>query len=155
MISLIVFVAEHRGDRMACTPIMRKYRHKAVAREWFGNGAPTPVSGRLEFVQDEGDTSHSLVDLDGLGGQANSYHIHVVPVQPHLEFPCTGDAIGVHFAPFDFDPSASPKPATGTPDQVRLFFYLFRNKEILIHPFRVGQTERFKGEETRQGKKLI
>jgi hypothetical protein len=62
---------EHRGDRMACTPIMRKYRHKAVAREWFGNGAPTPVSGRLEFVQDEGDMSHSLVDLDGLGGQVN------------------------------------------------------------------------------------
>jgi hypothetical protein len=56
---------------MACTPIMRKYRHKAVAREWFGNGAPTPVSGRLEFVQDEGDMSHSLVDLDGLGGQVN------------------------------------------------------------------------------------
>jgi hypothetical protein len=51
---------------------MRKYRHKAVAREWFGNGAPTPVSGRLEFVQDEGDMSHSLVDLDGLGGQVSN-----------------------------------------------------------------------------------
>ena len=100
-IGLLFCVAEHRGDRMACTPIMRKYRHKAVAREWFGNGAPASVSGRLEFVQDEGDASHSLVDLDGLGGQANSYHIHVVPVQPQLEFPCTGDAIGVHFAPFD------------------------------------------------------
>ena len=39
---------EHRGDRMACTPIQRKYRHKAVAKEWFGNGAQTPVSGRLK-----------------------------------------------------------------------------------------------------------
>ena len=40
-----------------------------MAREWFGNGAPTSVSGRLEFVQDEGDMSHTLVELDGLGGQ--------------------------------------------------------------------------------------
>ena len=110
---------EHRGDRMACTPILRRYRHKAVAREWFGNGAPTPVDGRLEFIQDEGGMSHTLVDLKGLGGQANSYHIHVVPIQPHLEFPCTGDAIGAHFAPYNFDPSMSPKPAVGTPDQVR------------------------------------
>ena len=39
---------EHRGDRMACTPIQRKYRHKAVAKEWFGNGALTPVSGRFK-----------------------------------------------------------------------------------------------------------
>jgi len=112
---------EHRGDRMACTPILRRYRHKAVAREWFGNGAPTSVDGRLEFIQDEGGMSHTLVDLKGLGGQANSYHIHVIPIQPHFEFPCTGDAIGAHFAPYNFDPSTSPKPAVGTPDQVRLF----------------------------------
>jgi hypothetical protein len=56
--------------------------------------------------------------------QANSYHIHIVPIQPQLEFPCTGDAIGAHFAPFDFDPSTSPKPAVGTPDQVSNIFYL-------------------------------
>ena len=77
------------------------------------------ISGRLEFIQDEGDASHTLVDLDGLGGQANSYHIHLVPIQPQLEFPCTGDAIGAHFAPYNFDPSTSPKPSVGTPDQVK------------------------------------
>ena len=25
---------------------------EAVAREWFGNGVPPPVEGRLEFIQD-------------------------------------------------------------------------------------------------------
>jgi len=33
--SLVLFddhAPQHRGDRMACTPIMRKYRHKTVAK---------------------------------------------------------------------------------------------------------------------------
>lgn len=33
--SLVLFddhAPQHRGDRMACTPIVRKYRHKAVAK---------------------------------------------------------------------------------------------------------------------------
>lgn len=80
------------------------------------------MSGRLEFIQEEGDTTHVLVDLDGLTSQVNTYHVHLVGIQPHLEFPCTGDAIGAHFAPYNFDPSTSPKPGAGTPDQVGGFF---------------------------------
>jgi len=63
--------------------------------------------------------THVLVDLDGLTSQVNTYHVHLVPIQPQLEFPCTGDAVGGHFAPFNFDPSTSPKPGGGTPDQVK------------------------------------
>jgi hypothetical protein len=35
-----------------------------VAREWYGNGAPTPLTGRLEFIQDtELSATHTLVEL--------------------------------------------------------------------------------------------
>ena len=69
---------------MACTAIMRQYRHKAVARHWFGNGIqPPPVKGRLEFIQDtDASLTHSLVDLKGMeAGVANAFHVHQIPVQ--------------------------------------------------------------------------
>ena len=70
---------EHRGNRMACTPIQRAYRTKAVARAWFGNGQAIPVKGRLEFIQASPmDPTHVLVDLHGLNGIANAYHVHQV-----------------------------------------------------------------------------
>jgi hypothetical protein len=40
-----------------------------------------------------------------------------VSVQDQLEFPCTGEAIGGHFNPYNYDPSESPKPAVGSDDQ--------------------------------------
>ena len=55
---------------------------QAVAREWFGNGVPPPVEGRLEFVQDTGmSVTHSLVELRGLQMEASGYHVHQIPVQ--------------------------------------------------------------------------
>ena len=112
---------EHRGNRMACTPIMRRYRHRAVARTWFGNGVPPPVEGRVEFLQDGPKAStYTFVDLKSLDGVANAYHVHKIPVQDHLEFPCTGDVIGGHFNPWKLDPTTSPKPTKGTSDQYEM-----------------------------------
>jgi len=108
---------EHRGNRMACTAIRRQYRHKAVANQWFGNGIPPPVEGRLEFVQDNLlTTTHTLVDLRGLDSMVHTYHVHEIPVQPMFEFPCTGEAVGGHFNPWEVDGSLSPVSG-GTPDQ--------------------------------------
>ena len=60
-------------------PIQRAYRTKAVARAWFGNGQAIPVKGRLEFIQASPmDPTHVLVDLHGLNGIANAYHVHQV-----------------------------------------------------------------------------
>ena len=44
--------------------------------------------------------SPSLIELHGLRGEASGFHIHEIPVQPMLEFPCTGDAVGGHFNPW-------------------------------------------------------
>lgn len=40
-----------------------------------------------------------------------------VAIQDQLEFPCTGEAIGGHFNPYNWDASLSPKPSLGTDDQ--------------------------------------
>ena len=74
---------------MACTAILRLYRHKAVARQWFGNGVqPPPVKGRLEFIQDtDASVTHALVDLKGMeAGVANAFHVHQIPVQASRDF---------------------------------------------------------------------
>jgi Cu/Zn superoxide dismutase len=90
--------------------------YQGVARDWYGNGAPTAVTGRLEFIQDTAlSPTHTLVELQGLGGEASTYHIHEIPVQPQLEFACSGDAVGGHFNPWHWDPANST--AAGTPDQ--------------------------------------
>jgi len=53
-------------------------------------------------------------------GVANAFHVHQIPVQDQLEFPCTGDAVGGHFNPYNWDASESPKPSVGTPDQYEI-----------------------------------
>ena len=110
---------EHRGNRMACVGIRRHYRHKAVVRDWFGNGIKPPLKGRLVFLQETPyDMTETKISLHGMQGIANKYHVHMVPVRSHLEFPCTGDAVGGHFNPWKYEFTAeSPKPSTGTPDQ--------------------------------------
>ena len=60
--------------------------------------------------------THSLVDLSGMGGAAHSYHVHLIPVQPMLQFPCTGEAVGGHFNPWQVD-STSLVGKVGTEDQ--------------------------------------
>ena len=110
---------EHRGNRMACVAIRRHYRHKAVVREWYGNGIRPPLKGRMVFLQESPyDMTHTKISLHGMKGIANKYHVHMVPVRSHLEFPCTGDAVGGHFNPWKYEfTSKSPKPSKGTPDQ--------------------------------------
>ena len=85
---------------MACTAILRLYRHKAVARQWFGNGVqPPPVKGRLEFIQDtDASVTHSLVDLKGMeAGVANAFHVHQIPVQASRDFSWTSFSQDAHW----------------------------------------------------------
>ena len=90
---------------------------QAVAREWFGNGIAPPIDGKMEFIQDTSmSATHTLVDISGMEGHAHSYHVHQIPVQPMLQFPCTAEAVGGHFNPWEVD-STSLIGITGTPDQ--------------------------------------
>ena len=59
--------------------IVRVYRVKVVAKDWFPNGAKVGVTGKLEFLQ---ETPFSPVKthvmLKGLGGIVQNYHVHEV-----------------------------------------------------------------------------
>ena len=56
-------------------------RRKGVARDWFGNGIPVSVMGKIEFFQ---QTEYGITDvelsLEGLKDIRN-YHIHMVRLQ--------------------------------------------------------------------------
>lgn len=59
--------------------IQRVYRIKAVAKDWFGNGEKTGVTGRFEFIQETPFSPvKTSVMLKGLGGIVNNYHVHEV-----------------------------------------------------------------------------
>lgn len=54
------------------------YRRKAVAKEWFPNGKPITVKGKIEFYQQtEYDVTNVEVDLQGLVDNSG-YHVHIV-----------------------------------------------------------------------------
>lgn len=49
-----------------------------VAKEWFPNGSPLTVTGKVEIVQQsEYDLSNAEVELKGLN-KNSGYHIHMV-----------------------------------------------------------------------------
>ena len=61
--------------------IQRVYRVKAVAKDWFGNGEKTGITGRFEFIQETPFSPvKTLVMLKGLGGIVNNYHVHEVRI---------------------------------------------------------------------------
>lgn len=58
---------------------MYYHRHKAVVKEWFGNGMPTTVDGKVEFIQETEFSSSSIqIELKGLRGKAGKYGIYSV-----------------------------------------------------------------------------
>lgn len=54
------------------------HRRKVVARDWYSNGDPLTIKGKLEMVQQsEYDLTNVEVDFKGLI-ENSGYHIHVV-----------------------------------------------------------------------------
>ncbi|CAH0763523.1 unnamed protein product [Diatraea saccharalis] len=109
-----------RGERMACSIVNGLHRRKAVVRDWFGNGEPVPLKGKLELTQQsEYDVTNVQVTLEGFEGITN-YKIHVAPVEKELEFPCEKTTLYDTYNPFGVDKATSPPPTTGTADQYEL-----------------------------------
>ncbi|XP_063847913.1 uncharacterized protein LOC135093003 [Scylla paramamosain] len=111
------FAPKHRGDRMACMSIHRIFRHKGVVGKWHATRGAGAVEGKIEFVQEsEYDLTNTEVELRGLAGMAGGYHVHMVPVESELEFPCEASTTLGHYNPLNITPSDSPAPTKGTDD---------------------------------------
>ncbi|XP_058812526.1 uncharacterized protein LOC131677032 [Topomyia yanbarensis] len=109
-----------RGERLACSIIGGYHRRKVVARDWYSNGDPLTIKGKLEMIQQsEYDLTNAEVEFKGL--MANSgYHVHIAPVEGDLEFPCEDSSVYGHWNPRNVDPKRSPPPAMGSTDQYEL-----------------------------------
>nr|BBG74654.1 superoxide dismutase 6 [Tribolium castaneum] len=121
--SLVVyddFGPKARGERLACSIIGGVYRRKAVVKDWFPNGVPISVKGKIEFYQQtEYDITNVEVNLQGLSDNSG-YHIHITPVEENLEFPCEASSLYDHWNPLNVDPASSPRTYHGTPDQYEM-----------------------------------
>ncbi|KAL3268164.1 hypothetical protein HHI36_007291 [Cryptolaemus montrouzieri] len=114
------FGPKARGERLACSKIGGVYRRKAVVRDWFPNGNDLSVKGKIEFFQQtEYDITNVEVSLEGLKNNSG-YHIHIVPVEENLEFPCESTTLYDHWNPLNVDPASSPRLYHGTPDQYEM-----------------------------------
>ncbi|CAG0892689.1 unnamed protein product, partial [Darwinula stevensoni] len=112
---------EHRGDRMACTTILKSFRHKGVANEWYTNSRGEDIEGELEITQDSpNDPTRVEVELRGLKELASGYHVHMVSVPISVEFPCQGSEVYDHFNPLAVQVNASLPWAAGTADQYEI-----------------------------------
>ncbi|XP_055586324.1 uncharacterized protein LOC129738996 [Uranotaenia lowii] len=109
-----------RGERLACSIIGGYHRRKVVARDWYSNGDPLTIKGKLEMIQ-QSEYDHTNVEVDFKGLSVNSgYHVHVAPVEGDLEFPCEDSTVYGHWNPRGVDPKRSPAPAKGSSDQYEL-----------------------------------
>lgn len=109
---------KHRGDRMACTTVFRRFRHKGVVNEWASTYGVGNLKGKIEFVQETPyDITNTEVSLKGLEGQAKKFHVHMVRVEQELEFPCADSAVYGHFNPLGIAKGTAPPPTEGTHDQ--------------------------------------
>lgn len=107
---------KQRGNRLACTPVTYYHRHKAVVKDWFGNGFSSPVEGKVELVQETEFSSSSIqMDFTGLGGEAGRFGVHEAPVKANLQFPCTEEALGLEYNPLNV--SSAEVKGSGTSDQ--------------------------------------
>ncbi|XP_053680518.1 uncharacterized protein LOC128731419 [Anopheles nili] len=109
-----------RGERLACSIVGGYHRRKVVARDWYSNGDPLTIKGKLEIVQ-QSEYDHTNVEVDFKGLDKNSgYHVHVAPVEGDLEFPCEDSTVYGHWNPRNIDIKRSPAPATGSTDEYEL-----------------------------------
>ncbi|KAB7494606.1 hypothetical protein Anas_08737 [Armadillidium nasatum] len=107
---------KHRGNRMACTGIFRRFRYKGVVNKWQSSDRESEVRGKVEFIQDTPfDITNTEVDLQGLKRIASGYHVHMVPVVNDLTFPCAASSLYGHFNPLNA--TDFPDPDVGTDDQ--------------------------------------
>ncbi|KAK4875753.1 hypothetical protein RN001_012175 [Aquatica leii] len=114
------FGPKARGERLACSKIGAIYRKKAVAQDWFPNGSPASVQGKIEFYQQtEYDITNVEVSLEGLNDN-KGYHVHITPIQENLQFPCEASTVYDHWNPLKVDSSSSPKNYRGTSDQYEM-----------------------------------
>uniref|UniRef100_A0A182IXP5 Superoxide dismutase copper/zinc binding domain-containing protein n=1 Tax=Anopheles atroparvus TaxID=41427 RepID=A0A182IXP5_ANOAO len=109
-----------RGERLACSIIGGYHRRKVVARDWYSNGDPLSIKGKLEMIQQsEYDLTNVEVDFKGLD-KNSGYHVHIAPVEGDLEFPCEDSTVYGHWNPRNIDPKRSPPPAQGSTDEYEL-----------------------------------
>ncbi|XP_065226507.1 uncharacterized protein Rsod [Planococcus citri] len=110
-----------RGNRLACSVILPVNRRKAVVRDWFGNGEYAGIMGDIEMYQMSNyDTVDIEMDVQGLQ-DVQEYHIHMVPIEEELQFPCENSSIYDVWNPLNIS-SASASYSTGlkTNDQFKM-----------------------------------
>lgn len=91
-----------------------------MARDWYANGVPLTVKGKLElFQQSEYEVTNVEVQFKGLLA-TSGYHVHVAPVQSDLEFPCERTTLYDHWNPRNVSLKRLPLPTEGSSDQYEL-----------------------------------
>ena len=100
--SVVIHDANRAGERIACSNISVYQPLEAVAN-FDENG----ISGSIQFFQQSPfDPTQVRVNLEGLSGNTDGYHVHVTPVGPDFvgsPTKCLGEYTGGHWNPINVD----------------------------------------------------
>lgn len=116
--SVVIHQAERGGPRIACANVTMVRVPRATLGSWSGPGMST---GQVRFSQavPHGPTNIN-VSLMNLNAIAGGYHVHILPLQPGSQQPCSNANILGHFNPLAINVSNSPPPGAGTVDQYEI-----------------------------------
>lgn len=116
--SVVIHEADRGGPRIACANVTMVRVPKASLGSWRG---PEMSDGQVQFYQavPQGPTAIN-VSLRNLRSLAGGYHVHILPLKPGTEEPCSNANILGHFNPLAFNVSNSPAPGVGTVDQYEI-----------------------------------
>lgn len=116
--SVVIHEANRGGPRIACANVTTVQVPRASLGTWYGPGM---TSGQIHFSRaiPQGPTTIN-VSLMNLNNMASGYHVHILPVIPGSNEPCSNANILGHFNPLGVNISNSPLPGTGTVDEYEI-----------------------------------
>ncbi|KAM9305075.1 uncharacterized protein PAF06_013597 [Gastrophryne carolinensis] len=135
--SVVIHGPEGASPRVACANILLLMPLEGQSGPWFG---PGDASGMLWATQiSDLDPTTVQVDFQGLKGLAGGFHIHLLPVTPGSDTPCSDAQIQGHFNPFGVAISSSPAAGNGSDDQYEVGDISGRRGNLLALDNTTGQ----------------
>ncbi|XP_078588437.1 uncharacterized protein LOC144869220 isoform X1 [Branchiostoma floridae x Branchiostoma japonicum] len=118
--SMVIHQANSGGGRLACANIFQLPAVEVSTQTWHAQGGVS-ISGTFSVTQASPfDSTTTVIDVTGLSNNADTYHVHKLPVPFGEDNPCSAASVAGHYNPFNVVIANSPASGSGTSDQYEI-----------------------------------
>ncbi|XP_078667729.1 uncharacterized protein LOC144909563 [Branchiostoma floridae x Branchiostoma belcheri] len=120
--SMVIHQANSGGGRLACANIFQLPAVEVSTQRWHAQGGVSSVvSGTFSVTQASPfDATTTVINVTGLSNNADTYHVHKLPVPSGKDNPCSATSVAGHYNPFNVVIGDSPASGSGTSDQYEI-----------------------------------